>query len=162
MKKRLVLLVVVVVAIYAVVRWRSNSSSDSPPTTTDDRSIALDRLWIDHLPQNPRDEISIFAALTDEHQPIGIHQKTSQWRGSFEIFQFEAKGDKLAVVYPQTGDKETVRVKARACDEHGWDYCLVLEGSSRGVKKYYSIKGWELRSQADEENLVHQLYTTGK
>ncbi len=158
MAKRLVLLVVAAVAIYGVVRWRGHSSSE----TTDERSIALDRLWVDHMPQNPRDEINVWAALDDDRQPIGIFQKTSQWRGSFELFEFAAKGDKLEIIYPQTRDKESVRVKARACDESGWEYCLVLDGASRGVKKYYSQKGWELRSTDDAAALLHRLYATGK
>jgi hypothetical protein len=153
MTKRLVLLALVAVAVYAGFRWRSSSHAAQP---TDER-IVLDRLWIDHLPQNPRDEITVFAAFTQE--PMGIHQATSQWRGKYEIFQFEGTGDELRVVYPQTGERETVKATARACDENGWEYCLVLKGSSRGVKKYYSMEGWEIGSLSAADSRAHALFS---
>ena len=33
------------------------------------------------------------------------------------------------------------------------DYCLEMSGGSRGVKRYYSRRGWEVRS-ADEANAL--------
>jgi hypothetical protein len=148
--KKLVLVVVVAIVAYAGWRWQRGSAS-----VADDHRLALDRLWIDHMPQNPRDEISVFLAITEE--PIGIFQTASQWRGKYELFQHDAKGDELRVTYPQTGDRETVRARATKCDEKGWEYCLELKGASRGVKKYYSQEGWEVGSLAAGDALVHKL-----
>jgi len=44
------------------------------------------------------------------------------------------------------GDRETVRAQASRCNEAGLDFCLQLDGGSRGAKKYYSREGWEIRS----------------
>jgi len=106
----------------------------------DDRPLLLDRIWIDHLPRNERDTVEVFVALTQE--PYGIFQAVAQWKGAYEVFRFEAHGNKLRLVYPHTGEREKVKAHARKCDERGMDYCLDLEGASRGVKKYYSLEGW--------------------
>ena len=37
------------------------------------------------------------------------------------------------------------------------DFCLELEGSSRGVKKYYSREGWEIGNVRDIDTLTHGL-----
>ena len=38
-----------------------------------------------------------------------------------------------------------MRVKARRCSENGMDFCLELDGASRGAKRYYSREGWEIK-----------------
>jgi hypothetical protein len=107
-----------------------------------DPSVALDRIWIDELPKTARDNANVFAAVTS--QPLGIFQSASQWRGTHELFTYEALGDELRVVYPQTRERETVTVRAWSCKEHGMDYCLELSGASRGVKRYRSKRGMEI------------------
>jgi len=99
----------------------------------------------------------VFAAVS-EHA-VGLFQATSQWRGAFEAFRYEASGGELRLVFPQTGDRETVRAKARRCSEGGMDFCLELDGASRGVKRYYSREGWEIRGSHDLDAIAHQVDT---
>ena len=40
--------------------------------------------------------------------------------------------------------REKLTVDARPCRDNGMDFCLDVTGSSRGVKRYYSKKGWEI------------------
>ena len=108
------------------------------------QAVFYDRIWIDHLPRGETDAIQIFAALRRE--PVGALQPTTRWKGSFEIFVHEARGDGEAVfTFPQNRDRERARYSAAACGERGFDYCLELRGTSRGVKRYYSKKGWEIK-----------------
>jgi hypothetical protein len=133
MKKLLVLIILIVAA---VLLWRA--------VRPDERGgeLVFGRLWIDHLPRNDTDTINAFALLRDE--PIGLFQAASAWRGQYEVFRYEPRGDgKLVVVYPQTRERERIGYKATKCGEKGFDYCLALEGG-RGVKRYYSQKGWEI------------------
>jgi hypothetical protein len=37
------------------------------------------------------------------------------------------------------------------------DYCLELEGSSHGVKRYYSREGWEIGSMRDLDAMRAKL-----
>ena len=144
--KKLVIVAVIAVLAYAGVRvLRGGGESTSQDVVaTDGEQLALDRLWVDHMPRNERDMFQLFAAITEE--PIGVFQETSVWKGSFEMFRYEARGDEIRIHYPQNNDREKVKAKARKCSDSGWDYCMEVEGSTRGVKKYYSRKGWELDS----------------
>ncbi|MCX5742317.1 MAG: hypothetical protein NT062_07460 [Proteobacteria bacterium] len=135
-------LVVVVVLSATAWKWSSSTSSEAPGAQVTDGKLALDRLWIDHLPKNDRDPIKVFLALTEE--PVGIFQTASMWQGSYELFQYEAMGNEIRAVFPQTRERETITTRASRCSDGGMDYCLELSGASRGTKKYYSMKGWEL------------------
>lgn len=156
MKKAL--LVTALLATVGYGGWRLVRHGDSP-VTTDDTKLALDRIWVDHMPRTERDTIQVFAGITDEQ--FGLFQATSSWKGNFELFVFKINGDKIRITYPQDGTKEDVRLKARPCKEGDMDYCMEVEGSSRGVKKYYSRKGWEIdaaaHSAADVERRAHEI-----
>lgn len=132
-----------------VLAWRGLAHRAAAPTG--DATLAYDRLWIDHLPRNDRDTIKIFVALT--HDPVGAFQATSAWKGEYEVFQYEASGGEMRVVYPQDRAKEKVTLSARACRERDMDYCLEIDGASRGVRRYYSMKGWEIDGAIDERTL---------
>ncbi len=143
--KKLVLAVLVtgVVAFVALRR----SGDDTVVTTETQSKMELDRIWIDHIPRNERDVFQLFVAITE--QPFGIFQATSQWKGSYELFQYTTDGDGLRLVYGQTGDKETVKATARECSDKGMDLCLELDGASRGVKRYYSMEDWVIEGSVD-------------
>jgi hypothetical protein len=73
------------------------------------------------------------------------------------LLRYEGSGGELRLVFPQTGDRETVRAKARRCDEGGMDFCLELDGASRGVKRYYSREGWEIGGNHDLDAIARRL-----
>jgi len=148
MKKLVLLAILGSVAVASL--WSSRPSRE--PAEAANRLLA-DRLWLDHLPRSDKDTVQIFAALSNGS--LGVFQATSQWRGSHELFRYEASGSDLRVIYPQTGDREAVRATARRCTEKQMDFCLELEGASRGVKKYYSLEGWEI-GQAHDLDAVRQ------
>ena len=153
MKKLLVGLLVVGTAV-AAWRWRSGSSESE---AIDDK-LVFDRLWVDHMPRNDKDTIQIFAAITDE--PIGIFQETSVWKGAFELFRYESHDGEIRMVFPQNNDRNKVKANARACnDKRDMDYCLELTGTNRGVKKYYSRKGWEIDGNHMQDRIESMLRT---
>jgi hypothetical protein len=158
MKKALLVMGLLSAGGYVTWQW----THDSAPVVQDDESLTLDRLWVDHIPRNDKDSINLFVALTE--QPVGVFQKTSQWQGAYEIFMFEHHANELRITYPQTSERETVKVKATTCNEGQMDYCLEMENGSRGVKRYYSRKGWEVQGNLTGEQLkahadvmLHQL-----
>jgi hypothetical protein len=141
MRKAVLLIAVVAVAVCAW-RWRSADAPAAAPSR-----LVADRIWIDHIPRGERDTIQAFFANSKD--ALGLFAASSQWRGRYELFRYEAAGAELRVVYPQTGERETVRTNARRCAEDGMDFCLEIQGASRGVKKYYSRKGWEIDPASD-------------
>ena len=138
MKKPLMLVIAVTVVVGSVWGWRHTGE---PAAATKNRLLA-DRIWIDHVPHNDKDTIQVFAMVSE--QSAGVFQATSQWRGAYEVFRYEAEGADVRVVYPQTGEHETVHAKAKRCTEGRMDFCLELDGASRGAKRYYSREGWEI------------------
>lgn len=139
MKKALVVTVALVAATYGTVSWFAD---DPAPARKPGQVSALDRVWIDHIPRNDRDVVNVFVAITEE--PFGVFQAGSQWTGKYELFRYTDNGKQLRIHYPQTGESETVNARATQCDSHGFDFCLEMGGASRGVKKYYSMEGWEI------------------
>jgi hypothetical protein len=149
--KKLVLLTILGIAAVSIWRWKQ---ADVP--AAHNNKLLADRIWIDHIPRGDRDTINAFVVLS-EHS-IGVFDASSQWRGAFELFRYEASGHELRLMFPQTGDREKVNAKAVRCDEGGMDFCLELDGNSRGVRKYYSRKGWEIdQTSADPAALKHRL-----
>jgi hypothetical protein len=151
--KKLVLLAILGSVVVASV-WSARRTDSAAET---DNQLLSDRIWIDHLPRNERDTIHAFIAVSEVS--IGFFQATSQWRGTFEAFRYEANDNELRIVFPQTGDRETVRTKARRCTEQQMDFCLELDGASRGPKKYYSRKGWEIDHHQDLDAVKHRIDT---
>ena len=140
------LLAGLVVVAAALVFW---------PRTAQENLI-YDRLWVDHMPRSETDRFELFAALTE--QPIGIFQSSSVWQGEWELFRHEGSGDgKILLIFPQNGKREQAKYNARACREQGFDYCLEL-ASSHGAKRYYSQKGWELRSMDQLRSATHKVF----
>ena len=148
MKKALLALAVISTASYATYKLTRTA-----PEVKADKISALDRIWIDHLPKTESDMINIFAAITEE--PMGVFQATSMWKGNFELFTYESHGDTIRAVYPQDRSKEELKVTATSCSEvRDMDFCLEIKGASRGPKKYYSRKGWEIDSTSSVDDIT--------
>ena len=120
-------------------RWRHAPSDDGGVTVAN-------RVWIERLPSSDRDPIETLLMIDDADNDlaVGLFQRSSVWIGSFEVFTFRQDGDRLALTFPQMDEHEVVRARARRCNERGMDYCLELTGSSRGIARYVSKKGWEI------------------
>jgi hypothetical protein len=149
--KKLMLGVAVLGTIgYGVYHWRADAPSAH-------KELVENRLWIDHMPRTERDTIQVFLTLNDEG--IGTFQSTSAWKGSYELFQYEGHAGELRIIYPQTGDRETVHAKATKCRDAGFDYCLEMSGGTRGVKRYYSMEDWEIGSVREMDAKIKALGT---
>jgi hypothetical protein len=152
MKKPLLILAALGSLSYGAYRMFGSHDSKpaAQPVAEVNEGLTLDRIWIDHIPRNERDTIQVFVAISEE--PFGIFQAASQWKGAYEMFRYEAHGNELRVIYPQNNDRETIKHSARACNDGSFDYCLELKGG-RGVKKYYSRKGWEIENVHSQAEL---------
>ena len=146
MKKPLLILGLAVVAVLGLVWWKMGGDGDVS---------VFDRIWIDQLPNTPKDAGNAFVEVTK--QRMGAFQSASQYKGSYEIFSYKASGDELRIAYPQTDDKEKVTVRAWKCKERDMDYCLELGGSTRGVKRYRSRRGWEIGESTQLEQVLSRI-----
>jgi hypothetical protein len=146
--KKLLLAVAIAATVFAVAHRGGHSETPSS-------GLAFDRIWIDHMPRNERDPVEVFIAMDD--YAIGQFIATSRWAGRFEAFQYESHGDELRAVYPQTGKREKMTIKATACNVRGFDYCLEITGSDHGAKHYYSQEDWIIDRSANVDARVHAI-----
>ncbi len=131
---------------YGVWHWQAE------PAT---RDVVRDRLWVDHVPRSERESFKVFVVMKD--RPFGAFHDGSLWKGSYERFRYEMQGSQIRMLFPQNGDRENVRLNVSRCDQDGMDYCLQLDGSSRGVKRYYSREDWVIRSLDDADAKLRTL-----
>ena len=128
----------------AYLAWRWWRGSGDAATADRGQSLFYDRVWVDHLPTSQTDSFDIFAAVTE--QPIGVFAAPSQWKGEWELFRYEPRGDgQLEAVFPASkGNKARMSYRAWKCNEKkDFDFCLEISGG-KGPKKYYSQRGWEI------------------
>jgi len=146
--KKLLFLLLLVLAAYLFWRYWWRGDAD----TARGQELFYDRMWIDHMPRGETDTFQAMAAITE--QPIGVFRVTSRWKGQYEFFRYQARGDgQMEIVYPQTGTREKVRYRAWKCKEQSFDFCLQVDGASRGPKKYYSLEGMEIGTHSLAEAL---------
>jgi hypothetical protein len=155
MKKILWIILLVVVAYLAWRWWRGPSDA---ATADRGQDLFYDRVWVDHLPTSQTDAFDIFAAVTE--QPVGVFDHRSQWKGEWELFRYEPRGDgQLEVVFPSSKSKGRVSYRAWKCTEKkDFDFCLEMSGG-KGPKKYYSQRGWEIGTVDGARALEARLAT---
>jgi hypothetical protein len=136
------LLVLAVLATTAVMGWRWIGEDAEPADRAD---LVFNRFWIDHLPQGEKDTVQVFALWTPES--FGVFANQNLWRVELERFRFEARGERVRAVFPLSGDREEVTVKAARCQETDFDFCLDVVGSKHGTTRYYSRLGRERKDR---------------
>jgi hypothetical protein len=148
MKKVLVfILLLLVVGIYLWHWWRTHDAEGRG------EELFYDRVWLDHVPTSDTDTVRAFAAIREE--PLGIWNEQSAWKGSFELFRYEPRGDgKLVMLFPQSKERRDVAYRAWKCRENKFDFCLEVSGAGRGVARYFSQKGWEIGGGHDGHALL--------
>ena len=132
---------VALLAAGAVWLWRHDKQVDV--ADGGGGKLLTGRVWIDHLPRNDHDRVQVLALL--KKHPFGQFVGTSQWKGAWEGFRYEPRGEgRLAVTWPDTRSTDQVTYSARRCGERGFDFCLDIKGATRGVQRYFSKEGWDL------------------
>lgn len=132
------------------VAWRA-MRSDAP-----DPKLIYDRFWIDHEPHAPKEQFQVL--VVNSEFPMGHFATRTMWTGVLEFFHYHIAPREDGVIdflFGNTNERQRVKYTARRCHERGFDYCLEIAGTSRGVQRYYSKKEWE--RQTNEDAFVAQL-----
>lgn len=126
------------------VAWRM-ARSDAP-----DAKLIYDRFWIDHEPRAPKEQFQVL--FVNGEFPMGHFATRTMWTGVLEFFHYHIAPREDGVIdflFGNTNERQRVKYTARRCHENGFDYCLELAGTSRGVKRYYSKKEWDRETNED-------------
>lgn len=104
------------------------------------KKVLLDRNWLDRLPQKVDDKLHVYRFVPS--MGGGVFQDRTIFFGTFELFTFEADGERIRFNLLHTGDK---RVSAYEIEElatpgpDGVDLQLTISDDPRGPKRYF---GW--------------------
>jgi hypothetical protein len=99
--------------------------------------LVLNRVWFDHLPEKPTEDVQLWLFFGGG---VGVHEKGSAYRATTDVFEFERRGDHLALTFLHDKKGAETKFKVTACDEKPpFDLCLDLESSPRGPKRWYGF-----------------------
>jgi hypothetical protein len=140
-----------VVIVLGGLGWRARHT-DAP-----DPALLFHQFWIDH---EPRDENEKFALLfVNADHPFGHFGTRTMWTAQLEFFHYHIVPREAGVIdllFGATRERQRVRYTARPCHERGFDFCLDISGSSRGVKRYYSKKEWRVEKGESVDQAVER------
>tara|TARA_R110002096_G_scaffold408075_3_gene607078 strand:- start:57405 stop:57893 length:489 start_codon:yes stop_codon:yes gene_type:complete len=143
-KTRNALLVALALVLAAWWFWPSPEEANDNGGNFD---VLANRIWIDHIPTNERDKISVFILFDDP--TFGGFSTSSAFEGDWTAFEWSLdKGLKIHML--QADKKHHLKPKiasGAACAP--FDHCLTLKGAPRGPKKYGSMEDWVVNGQAE-------------
>ncbi|MCE9574975.1 MAG: hypothetical protein K8W52_17630 [Deltaproteobacteria bacterium] len=98
----------------------------------------VEHVWIDHVPTGPKDTFHVL--FFDAESRSGVYQKARFYKGEYEMYTFNVDGRRLALVFPDDGERATTKFKVqRIDDEPPFDAKLVLDDSPRGPDSYLGL-----------------------
>ena len=148
MKKLVLGLILVAVA---TMTWRARTQHDAP-----EAKLLFDRFWIDHEPRAPKEQF--LALFVNGEHPFGHFAVRTVWTGQWEGVHYHItprEEGTIDFLFGATHEIQRVHYTARRCAENGFDFCLELQGTSRGTRHYYSKKEWVVKS--DDPDTVRSL-----
>jgi len=104
------------------------------------KALLLDRNWLDRVPEKVDDKLHVYRFVPS--MGGGVFQDRTIFFGTFELFTFEADGERIRFNLLHTGDKRT---SSYAIEElatpgpDGVDLQLTIADDPRGTRRYY---GW--------------------
>src|SRR5438270_8843828 len=78
------------------------------------KRLLIDRNWIDRMPETQHDKLHVYRFVPN--MGGGVYQDRTLFKGTFELFRFEATADHIRFDLPETGDRVTSRYTIEAVD----------------------------------------------
>jgi hypothetical protein len=147
------LVIGVAVVLLGGIGWRALHRE------TPDPSLLFRQFWMDHEPRDDKERFSIL--FVNAEHPFGHFGARTVWTANLEFFHYHVIPKEPGVIdflFGTTRERQRVRYTARACSERGFDFCLEINGSNRGVHRYYSKKEWRIDNRESEDQLVERLF----
>jgi len=129
---------VAVVLLAAACSKPAATTSAVPPEQA--KQLLLNRNWIDRLPERVDDKLKVYRFVPS--MGGGVFQDRTIFFGTFELFTFEADGQRIRFNLLHTGDKRVSRYTIEPLatpGPDGVDLMLTIDDDPRGPKRYY---GW--------------------
>jgi hypothetical protein len=136
--------IALVAVAVALATAACSSSASSPPGATrvapaEAAQLLIDRNWIDRLPETHSDRLHVYRFVPS--MGGGVYQDRTLFKGSFELFTFEATADEIRIKTPEDGGAHRTRFHIDRITDgpEGTDLRLTLDDPPRGPRVYL---GW--------------------
>jgi hypothetical protein len=124
------------------------SSAEQPNravSSKEAQTLLIDRNWIDRMPETEKDKLFVYRFVPS--MGGGVFQDRTIFKGTFELFMFEATEREIRFVLPETKEKVTSKFLIENVDGPApFDLKLTITDDPRGPKTYYGM-----RSETDRE-----------
>jgi hypothetical protein len=108
------------------------------------REALIDRNWVDIWPTKKSERLHVYRFTPS--MGGGVYQDRTMFVGKFELFMFEATGEEIRFMFPETRKRYTARYTIEKIDgPKPFTVKLTLKKSPRGPAVYY---GWDEKQQS--------------
>ena len=138
---------IIVAAMVLALSFSACSSPTSSPKIRGDEAkrLLLDRNWLDRMPETDRDKLFVYRFVPS--MGGGVFQDRTLYKGTFELFMFEATDDEIRFNMPETRTKVISAYAIEKVDgPEPFDLKLTIPDDPRGPKTYFGI-----RSETDRD-----------
>lgn len=127
-------------ALALVAALAACSSAKTDMVSQDEaKNLLLDRNWLDVYPKTERDHLFVYRFVPS--MGGGVFQDRTLFKGTFELFSFEATGEQITFTLHETHDEVTSPYTIEKVEgPEPFDLKLTISGDPRGPKVYYGIK----------------------
>jgi len=129
-----------VLAMAVTAACSSSSSSSSTQVPADEaRQLLIDRNWMDRMPETERDRLFVYRFVPS--MGGGVFQDRTIYKGTFELFMYQVKGDAITFKLLETHDEVTSPFRIEKVDGPApFDLKLTIPDDPRGPKVYFGIR----------------------
>lgn len=130
------------------------SSSDEDAAGTRD---LVNQVWIERMPDTPRDMIGHIVILDRDGQQFGIVGRGSRWRHALEAFGWRLEGSKLKLFFPQDRVRGDVNARTWKCAGEApapFELCVEFTNDQGRSVQFYSHPDWVVKDAGSLEALA--------
>jgi hypothetical protein len=126
-------------AACALAACSSKPSASARVADDEARRLLIDRNWLDRMPESKHDQLHVYRFVPK--MGGGVFQDRTLYKGTFELFTFQVRGDRIEFSLPETGDKVTSRFRIETVDgPQPFDLKLSIADDPRGPHVYYGMR----------------------
>lgn len=139
------------IALVLLVGACSSGTASKSLPADEAKQLLLDRNWLDRMPEGERDRLHVYRFVPS--MGGGVFQDRTLFKGTFELFSFEATGEQIRFVLHETKDTVTSKYTIEPVDGPApFDLKLTIPDDPRGPKTYFGM-----RSETDRDGSQLEL-----
>ncbi len=140
--------------LLALAACSSGSAPDSHRITGEAaQKLLINRNWLDKMPETERERLHVYRFVPS--MGGGVYQDRTLFKGTFELFSFEATAEDIRFVLHETKDTVVAPYSIEKVEGPApFDLMLTVHGDPRGPSRYFGIRA---ESGPDLQTLDAQL-----